>query len=160
MIVGFAHPAIVVTDLDQARDFYNAMFGFSVVDVEGWDSDNELYNQAVGLKRSAARGYVLAGQNCFLELWEFIAPDATTAPPAELGANETGIRHLCFFTDDIWSDFQRLQDLGGYAMNEPVGNDEIGYAVYCRDPFGNIIELSTEGGTARHLHELPNVTTN
>lgn len=158
MILGFAHPAIVVADLDRARDFYEKMFGFTVVDHEGWSVDNELYNQAVGLDGSAAQGYILAGQNCFLELWQFSEPEATGPGPHKLGANEPGIRHLCFYTDDIWGDFERLQELGGYAMNEPAGNEEFGYAVYCRDPFGNIIELSTQGGTARHLDDLPFLT--
>ena len=53
-----------------------------------------------------------------------------------------GIRHLAFYVDDCKAEYQRLLDLGGIALGEPAVNDESGYAVYCRDPFGNIIELA------------------
>jgi hypothetical protein len=39
-------------------------------------------------------------------------------------------------------EYERLQELGGIAMGVPAGDAEHGYAVYCRDPFGNIIELA------------------
>jgi catechol 2,3-dioxygenase-like lactoylglutathione lyase family enzyme len=159
VIIGLAHPAIVVTDLDKARDFYEKMFGFEFVMEETWDEQNEMYNQAVGLTGSSARGCILRGHNCFLELWQYSSPRGYGPDPAELGANEPGFRHLCFYSDDVLGDFERLKKLGGIVMNDPVGNDEWGYAVYCRDPFGNIIELSSEGGTGQHFTDLPGVVT-
>ena len=157
MILGFAHPAIVVPDLQKAVDFYTEMFGFELVETEQWGADNDMYNQGVGLERSAATNCVLKGHNCFLELFLYEAPAPTAPDPKTLGANEPGIRHLCFYSDDVRSDYERLKALGGITMNEPAGNDEFGYCVYCRDPFGNIVELTEQGGSARHLSELPAV---
>ena len=157
MIIGFAHPAIVVPDLDRAIRFYTDMFGFELVETERWESDNAMYNQGVGLERSAATNCVLQGHNCFLELFVYLAPEPTAPAPASLGANEPGLRHLCFYSDDVRADFQRLLDLGGQAINPPAGNDEFGYCVYCRDPFGNLIELTEQGGSARNLLDLPAV---
>ncbi len=157
MILGFAHPAIVVTHLEKAVSFYTEMFGFELVDEERWEADNDMYNQGVGLTGSAATNCVLKGHNCFLELFLYEAPEARGPDPMTLGANEPGIRHLCFYSDDVRADFRRLVALGGIAMNEPAGNDEFGYCVYCRDPFGNIIELTEQGGSARHIRELPAV---
>ena len=157
MILGFAHPAIVVPDLEKAREFYEKMFGFEVIGEESWDANDEMFNQGVGLKNSATRGYALKGHNCYIELWEFSSPEQNAPDPSTLGANELGIRHLAFYVDDTWKEFKRLKELGGIHMNEPVGDDEWGYAVYCRDPFGNIIELTTVGGIAKPLNELDGV---
>ena len=155
MILGFGHPGIVVSNLEKAREFYQQMFGFTVAHYESWSDDNERYNQAIGLKRSAANGYVMRGHNCYLELFEYLGPERVGPSPSELGAHELGVRHLCFIVDDVWYEWRRLQQLGGYAMNEPVGDEEFGWVVYCRDPFGNIIELSTYGGCSDPLTDLP-----
>ena len=157
MILGFAHPGIVVPDLEKARAFYEKMFGFKVIANENWKND-AFYDQGTGLKNSAAKVYVLKGHNCFLELFEYTAPEQMGQPPVTLGANEMGIRHLAFYVDDIWREFYRLKSLGGIHMNEPVGNAEVGYVVYCRDPFGNIIELTTFGGPAKPLTILEGIS--
>ena len=152
MILGFHHPGIVVPDLEKARDFYCKMFGFEVQAEETWQVPNSIYDQGVGLMNSAARGYILKGINCYLELWKYQSP-TSQGDPAQQGANDYGIRHLCFQVDDARSEFERLKTLGGIAMNEPVDTGD-GYAVYARDPFGNIIELSEIGGPCRPLPEL------
>ena len=140
MILGFAHPALVVPDVDAACEFYEKMFGFRRIGEEGW-SDEPAADRATGLEGSSCRGYTLAGHNCFLEMFEFAAPAASGPSPATLGANEPGIRHLAFYVDDVAMECRRLLELGGDVLGEPaeVGNGV--YAVYCRDPFGNIIEL-------------------
>lgn len=158
MILGFGHPGIVVSDLQVARDFYQKMFGFEVVHHENWRSDNALYNQGVGLQGSAATGLVLRGHNCYLELFEYVSPQRCGPAPGDLGAHELGLRHLCFIVDDVWQEWWRLQELGGYAMQEPVGDEVFGWVVYCRDPFGNIIELSTYGGCSEPLTDLPGLS--
>ena len=141
MILGFAHPALVVPDLERAREFYETMFGFEVVSTEGW-SDDPAIDQGVGLKDSASTGYMLKGHNCYLELFQYSAPEQTGPDPGALGAHELGIRHIGFYVDDCWKEYERFKRLGGQVMGEPVGSDENGWAVYCRDPFGNIIELA------------------
>jgi catechol 2,3-dioxygenase-like lactoylglutathione lyase family enzyme len=140
MILAFAHPCLVVPDLELAREFYQQMFGFTVLNKEGWQDDAAL-DQATGLQNSACRGYMMKGHNCFLELFEFSAPESEEQPRYQ-DAHEPGIRHLAFFVDDCWLEYERLQKLGGIPMGVPAGDAENGYAVYCRDPFGNIIELA------------------
>ena len=141
MILAFAHPCLVVPDLERAREFYERMFGFEVIGEEGWEADAET-DAAIGLSKSACRGYMMKGHNCFLELFEFREPESEARHPAYLDAHELGIRHLAFYVDDCWAEYERLQKLGGIAMGVPAGDKENGYAVYCRDPFGNIIELA------------------
>ena len=137
MILAFAHPGIVVPDLDKAIEFYSMMFGFKVIGNESWE-DSDDYDQAIGLKGSAAKGVIMAGHNCHIEIFEYSAPAPTVAPPESFLAHETGIRHIAFYVDDSQKELDRLIALGGSALGSlPEG----GGAVYARDPFGNIIEL-------------------
>ena len=41
MILAFAHPCLVVPDLERAREFYERMFGFEVLSEEGWEDDRD-----------------------------------------------------------------------------------------------------------------------
>ena len=73
MILGFAHPAIVVKNLDRAINFYCQAFGFRELSeqFESW-RDVPAIDAAIGLHDSAVRGRMLAGHNCFLELFQFL----------------------------------------------------------------------------------------
>ncbi len=140
MILAFAHPCIVVDDVEVAREFYQQMFGFRVISSEGW-SDNPTVDAAIGSKNSSSRGYMLAGHNCYLEMFEFDAPEQTAPHPGSLGPHERGIRHLSFYVDDCRAEYQRCLALGGQALGEPAPKSSGMNAVYMRDPSGNIIEL-------------------
>jgi len=140
MILAFAHPGLVVPDLERACEFYRKMFGFRIISDEGWENNPDV-DRAVGLRGSVSRGHLLAGHNCHLEIWEYSSPAQTGPGPGAFTAQETGIRHLAFYVDDCPKEYARLLSLGGTSLGEPVGSEEQGYVVYCRDPFGNIIEL-------------------
>ena len=53
---------------------------------------------------------------------------------------------------------RRLQKLGGLPMGVPAGDAENGYAVYCRDPFGNILELAEIPNPAECPTQLPGIS--
>ena len=156
MILGFAHPGLVVPDLAAAESFYCEMFGFRRLSEMAW-REAPAVDRAIGLEGSAARSVMLAGQNCFLELFEYQAPAASIGSPAELNANEPGIRHLAFFVDDVRTEYERLLALGGQRLGEPVANAAGRLAVYTRDPFGNLIELCEPPDEAERLERLSGV---
>jgi len=158
MILAFAHPGLVVPDLEKAREFYERMFGFTVINNEGWENEPEV-DQAIGLKNSASRGYLMAGHNCHLELWEYSAPDKSGPQPSTLGAQELGIRHLAFYVDNCHEECRRLEQLGGRILGKPAGGEDSGYVAYCRDPFGNIIELCEIPSPDEDPTRLPGVAT-
>lgn len=151
MILSFAHPGVVVPDLEAASGFYSAMFGFRVISEESWKESPEI-DRAIGSVGSSARGLMMAGHNCFIELWEYSAPDARAEEPWSFGAHEQGIRHLAFYVDDAQNEFERLLALGGQALGEPVNG-----VVYCRDPFGNIIELCEIPNDEENPLRLPGI---
>ena len=157
MILAFAHPGLVVPDLQKARQFYQRMFGFEVISNEGWKNSPEM-DLAIGLKGSSCRGLMMKGHNCFLELFEYDSPSSEAESAQVLDADSPGIRHLAFYVDDCKAEYQRLKDLGGIALGEPAGDDESGYAVYCRDPFGNIIELAEIPDLSESPLNLPGVS--
>ena len=156
MILGFAHPGLVVPDLEKARTFYETMFGFRYFGDEGWQ-DNPTVDKAIGVAGSACKGYTLAGHNCHLELFEFSAPEQAGPVPRDFQPNDLGIRHLAFFVDDCRAEYQRLLDLGGDMLGEPTDLGGGIYAVYCRDPFGNIIELAELPSKEEDPRNLPGV---
>ncbi len=156
MILAFAHPCIIVDDVEVARNFYQQMFGFRVISDEGW-SDNPTVDSAIGSKHSRSRGYMLAGHNCYLEMFEFEAPEQTAPHPSSLGPHERGIRHLSFYVDDCRAEYQRCLTLGGQPLGEPAPRDSGLNAVYMRDPSGNIIELCEVPNERENPTVLPGV---
>ena len=156
MILAFAHPGLVVDDLERAREFYEQMFGFRVISDEGW-SDDPVVDGAIGSSGSRSRGYMLAGHNCFLELFEFEAPEQGAPPPAQLGPHEQGIRHLSFYVDDCRGEYQRCLSLGGLHLGQPAPRETGVNAVYLRDPCGNIIELCEIPGPGENPAQLPGI---
>lgn len=140
MILAFAHPCLVVDNLERARAFYEAMFGFHVISDEGW-ADNPAIDSVIGSQRSRCRGYMMAGHNCFLELFEYDSPDQTGPAPGDLGPHERGIRHLSFYVDDCRAEYERSLELGARPLGRPAPPGSGIDAVYLRDPCGNIIEL-------------------
>jgi catechol 2,3-dioxygenase-like lactoylglutathione lyase family enzyme len=136
MILAFAHPGIVVPDLEQAIDFYKKAFGFRLLsDQEGWENSPET-DRAIGCPNSASRGAMLAGHNCYLELFEYKSPAQTAR------------------LDDVKNEFERFLSVGGEPLGELV---EGATAVYGRDPFGNIIELAEIPNPQENPTQLPGV---
>ena len=156
MILAFAHPGLVVDDVERAREFYERMFGFRVISDEGW-SDNPVVDGAIGSNGSRSRGYMLAGHNCFLELFEFEAPQQSALHPSQLGPHEQGIRHMAFYVDDCRAEYQRCLSLGGQSLGEPAARESGVNAVYMRDPCGNIIELCEIPGSAENPTRLTGI---
>ena len=152
MILAFAHAGLVVPDLEAAREFYAQMFGFRPLSEEGWNNSAQA-DRAIGGAGSACRGLMMAGHNCHLELWEYSAPAQGDVNPQQQGSHELGIRHLAFYVDDCRAEDERLLSLGGQVLGQPEGG-----VVYCRDPFGNIIELCEIPTEAENPVALPGVS--
>lgn len=159
MIIGFAHPCLVVKDAVSVRDFYCAMFGFKEISVEGW-SNNSNVDKAIGVFKSEVNGFMLAGQNCFLEIHEYSHVYDNNSFPKDIPANGLGIRHLAFQVDDCFTEAERFVKHGGVLFSEPVQMVKGVYAVYGRDPFGHIIELCEPVTELEHLSTLIRLSNN
>lgn len=152
---GIHHAGLVVDDLDAAIDFYCTLLDMEEIERDHWRSPAELEDQAVGLSGSSADGVMLRGSGSYLELWQYLSPEQIGDAPADRGAHERGLRHLAIEVDDVPGALDRLIELGGSKMGDPVQlSDDGAAAVYCRDPFGTIIEFMAVGTTMASLDDL------
>ncbi len=153
---GIHHTGLVVGNLERAIEFYGALLDMEVIERDHWRSPAPAQDQAVGLVGSGADGVMMRGSGSYLELWQYASPEPVGSNPRDRGAHELGLRHLAIEVDDVWAEWRRVQELGGSAMGEPVELSDTGGAVvvYCRDPFGTIIELMSTGQALASLDDL------
>lgn len=138
-IRGVHHVAISVPDLEKARAFYVDILGCTECARTEWKRA-EVPDRILDLKGTAAKLMMLrAGDNFFLELFEFSAPD-----PGPLDTNRPvvkyGYTHFCFEVSDIAAVHKRLAAAGMRFHCDPQASPN-STATYGRDPFGNVIEL-------------------
>ena len=122
MIKSFDHVAITVKDLDETIDWYVKHMGFTV--------KRRRENKEQGTRIA----FLEAGGQAMLEFFGFIDPKKAIEGP-RLKAEETGIRHISFFVDDLEGMCQRLKGVGvEFTRSTPER------AVF-KDPNGIVIEM-------------------
>ncbi len=99
MIKSFDHVAVTVKDLDATIDWYVKNLGFSV--------KRRIENAEQGMRIA----FLEAGNQATLEFFGFIDPGRAVDGPA-LRAEETGIKHISFFVDDMEETCQKLKSAG------------------------------------------------
>jgi lactoylglutathione lyase len=122
-IVGLAHVAIKVTDLDRSLDFYVNRLGFP--EMMRLDNDDG----------STWLVYLRITDDQYLEV--FPGAETDRAP----GWNANGMNHMCLAVEDIDAVVKRIED-AGIALLLPLklavdGNRQ----AWIEDPDGNRIEL-------------------
>jgi catechol 2,3-dioxygenase-like lactoylglutathione lyase family enzyme len=134
--------------------FYSQAFGFEVVgEAFSW-SDSAVIDRIIDVPGSAARGAMLRAGTCYLEMFQFAAPEPLSVRP--LRPFDKGYTHFCVDVTDIEQECERLQALGmSFGDRTPVDAGHV-KSLYGRDPEGNVIELQQ---TAQHcdfrLDRLP-----
>jgi catechol 2,3-dioxygenase-like lactoylglutathione lyase family enzyme len=158
LICGIHHVGVNVPDLEAGRKFYEDVFGFTVVGVDNWDEGNVDVNAYVGMDESSADSYMLQGANTYLEIWCYRTPPSRGGA-ADRRASDHGYTHLCFTVNDFDKVLANLLAAGG-SIIKPLTNARPGGSKihYCRDPFGNIIELlEMPDGAMSRIQNLPGV---
>ncbi len=139
MITGIHHVAVHVRDLDRMVAFYRDAFGFTVVgEAFSW-KDTEIVDRLIDVKHSAARGVMLRAGTCYMELFQFEAPEPAVSKP--LNPQDKGYTHFCVDVTDIAQEYERLLGLGmTFGAPAPIDMGHV-KSVYGRDPEGNLIEI-------------------
>lgn len=157
MIRGIHHVTIHVRDLAGMAKFYCEAFGFWDIGYAGQWRDNPIADAVIGVENSAARSVLLCAGNCYLELFQYSAPqpESTTA----LKPHDLGYTHFCVDVTEIDLEVERLTRLG-MNFDRPHGVGKavdagIVKSIYGKDPEGNIVEIHETVGDcifgAEHL---------
>lgn len=145
-VLGIHHTTIVVPDLDKAVDFYTRVLGFAIAQEVVIDAAPAMA-ELTGLESPQARGVFLKAGWGYLKLLQFESPHPDhqyfwTTP------NKLGLRHLSLVTGDALRFYERTRNdilWHGEPVGHTVEEGNDAWASYGRDPFGNIIELWTQG---------------
>ena len=124
MIKSFDHVNIFVKDFDKMIDWYVKNMGFSV--------KRRIENKERGRKTA----FLEAGGQAMLEFSAFIDPGKAVDGPV-LKAEETGIKHISFFVDNVVEMHQKLKNAG---VEFTTFAPERGVAVF-KDPNGIVLEI-------------------
>jgi catechol 2,3-dioxygenase-like lactoylglutathione lyase family enzyme len=145
-VLGIHHTTIVVPDLEKAVAFYERVLGFVVAQDVAIAANADM-TALTGLDNPQAKGVFLKAGWGYLKLLEFTAPHPDhqyywTAP------NKPGWRHLSLYTGDAMRFYHRTKNdihWHGEPVSHTVEEDNEAWTDYGRDPFGNIVELWTQG---------------
>ncbi|HXU94986.1 MAG TPA: VOC family protein [Candidatus Nitrosotalea sp.] len=146
------HVAVSVSDLDQAIKWYMEVLGFTMVagPVE-FVADDSLIGRAVSdihgpdLKKMRV-AWLGSGNQVGFEIFEHIEPKAQRRQE-NFEYWKSGFTHICITDPNVEDLCSKISDSGGKQRSnlwEIV--PEKGYKiVFCEDPFGNIIEIYSNG---------------
>jgi len=141
MIRGVHHTAIHTSDLERLIAFYRGVIGFEVVARYEWQNE-PLVDEVIGVQGSSARAAMLRAGNCYLELFQYARPAPRVQEP--LQPHDRGYTHICLDVTDIQREYERLKRCG-MSFNRSPGDFGNLFAVYGRDPDGNIVEIQETG---------------
>jgi len=141
------HVGITVGDLDRAVSWYRDVLGFAVLVEPGThtlstpngDRRSDVFGPRWGGMRLA---HLATRSGVGVELFQFIEP-ATIAPEAAFEYWRQGLFHLCVTVDDLDDTVARLKDAGGVVRSDIHTVRPGTRVVYCEDPWGTVIELSS-----------------
>ncbi len=155
MIRGIHHVGAHVHDMDRMVRFYREAFGFELLSEPfSWEND-EFIDKIVDVPNSAAKGCMLRAGTCYLELFQYSAPEPDSPDPKK--PYDKGYTHFCVDVINIEEEFERLKGLG-MTFNQPAPIN-VGHvkSIYGRDPEGNVIELQEPVECDFELDDLPPV---
>ena len=145
-ILGIHHFTIVVPDLTKAVEFYTRVLGFVPVQDIAIEGNAEMA-ELTQLEAPKAKGAFLKAGWGYVKLLEFETPHPDHQFFWE-PVNKPGWRHFSLFTGDAPRLFERTRNdilWHGEPVGHTVEEGNDAWASYGRDPFGNIIELWTQG---------------
>ena len=144
-MTAITHVGMAVPDVDRAARWYETVLGLrplarSGLVEPGKDHAGMVAADVLGRSCGSFRQAQMSGANGVgLELFEFA--DTRAAP--------RGIFHVCVVAPDITRTAARVGAKGGRQTSRiwPIFEGEPYLTCYCRDPFGNVLELYS------HSHE-------
>lgn len=151
----FNHVGVGVADLDAAIAWYRDVMGFTLVsgpfDVRRDGPNGAQVADVLGSRfRHMRQAHMASANGVGFELFQLLDPRHERRPD-EVEYWRSGFFHICVTDPDIEGLAARIAATGGAQLSqiwhERPPADEFRMC-YCRDPFGNVIEIYT------HSYEL------
>ena len=139
----YNHSGLVVTDLARSKRFYQEVLGFKF-----WYEFQppEEATAKLSLLKPPLKATVsyLTLDGIVLQLIHYGAPGAVAAF-RQRSMNEPGLTHLSVSVDDVHATARKAIEHGGQIIEE----SDIGFALFIRDPDGQLLELLPTSYRAR-----------
>ena len=117
MISKYQHVGIVVTNLDDAINFYCDLLGLKII--IDFIEKGDYFSKLVGLNNCEARVVkVKASDGSVFELIQFLTYESIK--PSSTAFNVKGCNHICFTIDDCKKIYDKLISNGIKFLSEPL----------------------------------------
>jgi catechol 2,3-dioxygenase-like lactoylglutathione lyase family enzyme len=146
------HIAISVSDLDGATKWYEDIFGFTKIagPLEFIMNDSILGEAVRDIHGSNLEKmrivWLSTGNQVGFEIFEYIEPKAQRRQD-NFEYWKSGITHFCITDPNLEDLCDRISKSGGKQRSEiwEIVADKGYKIVFCEDPFGNIVEIYSDG---------------
>jgi catechol 2,3-dioxygenase-like lactoylglutathione lyase family enzyme len=145
------HVGLSVPDLDAALVWYQQVLGFRLLTppVEMRAEDPGLGSALEAMLGSGVRRFRMAhlsmGNGVGLQVFQFLDPGARRYADAD-APWKGGFTHICLTASDIEGLAREIERRGGTSSAVFRAIPGRPYAAaYCRDPWGNVVELNSHG---------------
>jgi len=139
-----AHVGMTVPDVDEAVEWYCETLGFDLIGApETFTPDDDhagpMLADILGTFEELRAAHLQTSGGVAVEFLSF----ADTDERADLSSHRAGWAHLCVVDEDVAGLAARIDAAGGdhYADVHTVVPGDPYELTYCRDPFGNRIEI-------------------
>lgn len=151
MIVGIHHFALTVSDMERSLAFYRDLFGLEVLSDR--EVERDYVERITAVPGAHLRIVHLGGYGKQVELLQYLAPKGE---PCARPLPDAGSAHLCFVSDDLDADAERLRNASVIFRSQQIvvttnGPNRGGKGIYVSDPDGNaveVVQLAPQRGSA------------
>ena len=122
MIKGLHHTNIVVSDMEQTKEFYTKILGLEI-SFETLIEDAE-FSRGAGFQdtKVAATFFSVPNSSILIETFQYLTPNGRSIP-SDSKANDKGFGHICFEVSDIEQAHRNLREKGVEFASSPVTMD-------------------------------------